>query len=348
MTPPSAPAEQATTFKCWCCLWQGRFGADVDTSKGWTCPICREVYVFPTADSATGKRIAITDRDEDGDVLVQLQGYPHWSLAAHADTLGEALRRLADFVDAAADPVVGETPLFQRVTAKDFDFAVDVTLPRDVQLRRFEELIEQLRIETLQGATHARTDLSRIHIARASDLDAAPCLPTDAARVEHRGVNGAEPRERARDHQQPPITSAGEGVRSDAGGNGQPPIVAGETPAPPAETPSAPDAPHVREDYQEVWKSGWRAGYRAALPVSLPAEATPEDKTTQADLDEVERQHAFGAGYRAAQGYTDVKLTPKCQEAYWKYRHKFGWSGDLQLKVQTTTADPVDGETPNG
>jgi len=38
------------------------------------------------------------------------------------------------------------------------------------------------------------------------------------------------------------------------------------------EVPQAPEAPHLREDYIEVWQSGWRAGYRAAL---LLSEAAP-------------------------------------------------------------------------
>jgi hypothetical protein len=33
--------------------------------------------------------------------------------------------------------------------------------------------------------------------------------------------------------------------------------------APQAEPIQAPPAPHLRDDYQEVWQSGWRAGYRA-------------------------------------------------------------------------------------
>lgn len=56
---------------------------------------------------------------------------------------------------------------------------------------------------------------------------------------------------------------------------------------------------------------------------------------------ETERQHAFAAGYRAAQGYTNVTMTPKCQDAYACYIKKTDPAKTLQDRDPHHMSNPV-------
>ena len=46
-----------------------------------------------------GEWIEINPPDEDGDVVVRLVNRPNWHVAAHGDTLSDALRMLADMLE---------------------------------------------------------------------------------------------------------------------------------------------------------------------------------------------------------------------------------------------------------
>lgn len=47
------------------------------------------------------RRLDINGPDREGNLLVELVGYPSWHFASHSAKLGEALRRMADMIDAA-------------------------------------------------------------------------------------------------------------------------------------------------------------------------------------------------------------------------------------------------------